>query len=37
MENIVKINYAQTGKAYNTNELGMREIQAKAYELRAKQ
>ena len=37
MENIIKINYAQTGKAYNTNELGMREIQAKAYELRAKQ
>ena len=37
MENIVNINYAQTGKATNTNPLGMREMQAKAYEARAKQ
>jgi len=37
MENIVNINYAQTGKATNTNSLGMREMQAKAYEARAKQ
>jgi len=37
MENIVNISYAQTGKATNTNELGMREMQAKAYEARNKQ
>lgn len=37
MENIVNINYAQTGKATNVNELGMREMQAKAYEARVKQ
>jgi len=37
MENIVNINYAQTGKATNTNELGMRQMQAKAYEARGKQ
>ena len=37
MENIVNINYAQTGKATNINELGMRQMQAKAYEARNKQ
>lgn len=37
MENIININYAQTGKATNTNEMGMREMQAKAYKARAKQ
>ena len=36
MENIVNINYAQTGKATNINELGMRQMQAKAYEARNK-
>jgi hypothetical protein len=35
MENIVNINYAQTGKATSTNSLGMREMQAKAYEARS--
>lgn len=33
-DNIVDINYQQTGKSSNTNELGMREMQAKAYEAR---
>lgn len=37
MENIVNINYAQTGKATNTNELGMRPMQTKAYEARLNQ
>ncbi|MDD4645669.1 MAG: DEAD/DEAH box helicase [Bacteroidales bacterium] len=37
VENIVNITYAQTGKATNTNELGMRPMQAKAYEARNKQ
>ena len=37
MENIVNINYAQTGNATNINELGMRQMQAKAYEARNKQ
>ena len=31
-DNIVDIKYQQTGKSSNTNELGMREMQAKAYE-----
>ena len=30
--NIVDIHYQQTGEASATNELGMREMQAKAYE-----
>ena len=33
-DNIVDIRYQQTGKSSNTNELGMREMQAKAYEAR---
>lgn len=32
--NIVNISYAQTGKSSTTNTLGMREMQAKAYEAR---
>ena len=34
--NIVDIRYEQTGAATSTNELGMREMQAKAYEARNK-
>ena len=34
--NIVDIHYQQTGEASATNELGMREMQAKAYEARQK-
>ena len=37
MDHLVNINYAQTGKATNTNEYGMREMQAKAYQARNKQ
>ncbi|KAF0236872.1 MAG: hypothetical protein FD181_2379 [Prolixibacteraceae bacterium] len=37
MENIVNISYAQTGKATNTNVLGMRPMQTKAYEARLNQ
>jgi hypothetical protein len=37
MENIVNIAYAQTGKSTNTNELGMRQMQAKAYDARLNQ
>lgn len=33
-DNIVDIKYQQTGTSSNTNELGMREMQAKAYEAR---
>lgn len=33
-DNIVDIKYQQTGKSSNTNALGMREMQAKAYEAR---
>lgn len=33
-DNIVDIKYQQTGISSNTNELGMREMQAKAYEAR---
>lgn len=36
-ENIVEIKYDQTGASSNTNELGMREMQAKAYEVRNSQ
>lgn len=32
--NLVEVNYAQTGQSKSTNELGMREMQAKAYEAR---
>ena len=34
--NIVDIRYQQTGEASATNELGMREMQVKAYEARGK-
>ena len=34
--NIVDIRYQQTGESSATNELGMREMQAKAYEARNK-
>lgn len=32
--NLVKVEYAQTGQSKKTNEFGMREMQAKAYEAR---
>lgn len=32
--NLVNVTYAQTGKSKSTNELGMREMQAKAFEAR---
>lgn len=35
--NLVQENYAQTGKSKSTNDLGMREMQAKAYEARSAQ
>ncbi|MFN3019927.1 DEAD/DEAH box helicase [Chryseobacterium sp. TY3] len=35
--NLVEVEYAQTGKSKSTNELGMREMQAKAYEARSAQ
>ena len=35
-DNIVDIRYQQTGESSATNELGMREMQAKAYEARTK-
>ncbi|MFT5660202.1 MAG: superfamily II DNA or RNA helicase [Sulfurimonas sp.] len=34
MPNLVDVNYEQTGKSKSTNEFGMREMQAKAYEQR---
>jgi superfamily II DNA or RNA helicase len=34
MTNIVEVNYHQTGQSKSTNEFGMREMQAKAYEKR---
>jgi len=34
MPNLVDMNYAQTGKSTTTNELGMREMQERAYEQR---
>ncbi|MCU5002909.1 ATP-dependent helicase [Bacillus tropicus] len=37
MENIVEINYHQTGKSKKTNEFGMREMQARAFEKRNSQ
>lgn len=37
MPDIVHINYQQTGASSNTNELGMRDMQQKAYEARASQ
>jgi len=35
--NLVNVTYAQTGKSESTNELGMGEMQAKAYEARSAQ
>ena len=35
--NLVSVSYAQTGKSKSTNELGMREMQSKAYEARTAQ
>lgn len=35
--NLVNVTYAQTGRSKSTNELGMREMQAKAYEARSAQ
>ena len=37
MPNLVNVEYAQTGKSKKTNELGMREMQQKAYEGRTAQ
>lgn len=37
MPNIVDVTYQQTGKSKRTNELGMREMQQKAYEARTAQ
>ena len=34
MTNIVEVNYHQTGKSKSTDELGMREMQARAFEAR---
>jgi len=34
MPNIVDVTYSQTGKSTKTNEMGMREMQARAYEAR---
>lgn len=34
MQNIVEVNYEQTGKSKSTNEFGMRDMQEKAYEQR---
>jgi hypothetical protein len=35
--NLVNVTYAQTGQSKTTNALGMREMQAKAYEARSAQ
>lgn len=37
MTNLVEVQYAQTGKSSNTNELGMREMQAMVYAQRHRQ
>lgn len=37
MENIIKINYEATGKSTQVNEMGMREMQARAYAARKAQ
>lgn len=37
MENIVNITYEQTGASANSNTMGMREMQAMAYEARMHQ
>lgn len=33
-KNVVEVNYHQTGKSTNTDELGMREMQARVYQHR---
>src|ERR1700724_2796391 len=37
MENLVEINYHQTGQSKKTNEYGMREMQARAFDKRNSQ
>lgn len=37
MTNLVEVQYAQTGKSSNTDELGMREMQAMVYAQRHRQ
>ena len=37
MTNIIEVNYAQTGESKKTNNFGMRDMQAKAYEARGEQ
>ena len=37
MPDLVKVNYKQTGKSKKTNELGMREMQERAFEARTAQ
>lgn len=37
MPDLVDVNYNQTGKSKKTNHLGMREMQARAYEARTAQ
>lgn len=37
MVNLIEVKYSQTGKSKKTNELGMREMQAKAYAARTAQ
>jgi len=37
MTNIIEVNYAQTGESKTTNNFGMREMKAKAYEARDEQ
>ena len=34
MANLLTVNYKQTGKSANLNEMGMREMQARAFEYR---
>ena len=34
MPNLVEVNYGQTGRSTNTNALGMREMQARAFAAR---
>lgn len=36
-KNIVEVNYHRTGKSTNTDELGMREMQARVYQHRSSQ
>lgn len=37
MDNVVEVNYSRTGTSSNTDASGMREMQSKAYQVRAKQ